>query len=55
MLNENMEQVIDSIFNNNDLINKLTDEQVTYLIDYLQMEIKNKEELLKKIKENVES
>ena len=50
-----IDSIIDKISEKEELINSLSDNQVTYLIYYLQLKIKEKEELLHNLENNVES
>lgn len=50
-----IDSIIDKISEKEELIDSLSDNQVTYLISYLQVKIKEKEELLNNLKNNVES
>lgn len=50
-----IDSIIDKISEKEELIDSLSDNQVTYLIYYLQLKIKEKEELLHNLKNNVES
>lgn len=52
---EKLEEIISFLNTNDELINRLTDEQVDILIKYLKYKIKQKQELLEELKNNVES
>ena len=51
----NIDEMIYILASNPDYVDKLSDDQVDYLIDYLQKEIKKQEEVLENLENNVES
>lgn len=51
----NVEKIIDILNSNNDIVDRLSDEQVDYLINYLSEKIKHQEKILDNLKNSVES
>ncbi len=49
------EEIIDILVYNPEYVDKLSDEQVDYLINYLKIEIKKQEQVLEQLENNVES
>ena len=47
-----IDSIIDKISEKEELIDSLSDAQIDYLINYLQVKIKEKENILKELKEN---
>ena len=47
-----IDSIIDKISEKEELIDSLSDAQIDYLINYLQVKIKEKENMLKELKEN---
>ena len=53
--NMSNEEIIDILVYNPEYVDKLSDEQVDYLINYLKIEIKKQEQVLEQLENNVES